>query len=185
MAPVVTTSTGTLAYLQNQAATPIDPGVTVTDSDSTTLTGATVSLLGPSFNPSQDVLGFTPQSGITGSYSATTGILTFSGTASVAAYQTVLQSVTYFNSSNFPNGGLLAAVSRTVKFTVNDGDAINGIDSAFRSIVITPINHAPTLGDCRIPAASPSETTSNSSKMPPPRRSTSPASATATTERSP
>ena len=68
VAPVVTTSTGTLAYLQNQAATPIDPGVTVTDSDSTTLTGATVTLLNPSFTPSQDVLGFTLQNGITGNY---------------------------------------------------------------------------------------------------------------------
>ena len=146
-APVVTPSTTTaLTYLQNQAPTPIDPGITVTDTDSTTLTGATVAILSPSFNPSQDVLGFTLQSGITGSYSAASGVLTLSGTASLAAYQSVLQSVTYFNSSNFPNGGLLTPVNRTVQFTVNDGDPVNGLGSAFRSIVITPVNHAPTLG---------------------------------------
>ena len=162
VAPVVTTSTSpsTLAYLQNQAATPIDPGVTVTDSDSTTLTGATVALLSPSFNASQDVLGFTLQSGITGNYNAATGVLTLSGTASVAAYQSVLQSVTYFNSSNFPNGGLSGRpVNRTVQFTVNDGDPINGLGSAFRSIVITPVNHAPTLGTLENSIGSPSATT--------------------------
>ena len=104
-----------------------------------------MTLLPQNFNPSQDVLGFTPQSGITGSYNATTGVLTLSGTASVAAYQAALRSVTYFNSSNFPNGGLLTPVSRTVQFTVNDGAAINGIGSAFRSITITPINHVPTF----------------------------------------
>ena len=63
----------------------------------------------------------------------------------MAAYQAVLRSVTYFNSSNFPNGGLLTPVNRTVQFTVNDGDAINGVGSAFRSIVITPVNHTPTF----------------------------------------
>ena len=145
VAPVVKTTSGTLAYLQNQAATPIDPGVTVTDSDSSTLTGATVTILSPSFNASQDILGFTPQGVITGSYSATTGVLTLSGTASVATYQSVLQSVTYFNNSNFPNGGLLTPVNRTVQFKVNDGDAINGLGSDFRSIVITPVNHIPSF----------------------------------------
>ena len=35
------------------------------------------------------------QNGITGSYNAATGILTFTGTASLAAYNAVLQSVAY------------------------------------------------------------------------------------------
>ena len=149
LAPVVTTSTGNMAYLQNQAATPIDPGVTVVEPTNnppvTTLTGVTVAITG-NFNSSQDVLGFISQGGITGSYSATTGVLTLTGTASLAAYQTALQSVTYFNSSNFPNGGSVQPVFRTVTFTANDGATINGIGSASRSITITPVNHTPTLG---------------------------------------
>src|SRR6185503_16333006 len=43
-APVVTTSGGNLSYTENQAATAIDPGLTVTDSDSANLTGATVAI---------------------------------------------------------------------------------------------------------------------------------------------
>ena len=56
--------------------------------------------------------------------------VTFSGTASLAAYQSVLRSVTYFNSSTFPTGGQVTNTdgtvqySRTVQFAVNDGDPI-------------------------------------------------------------
>jgi hypothetical protein len=151
-APVVTSpETAALAYTQNQAPTVIDPGLTVTDSNSATLVGAKVQIVNinntNTLNPSQDVLGFTGQSGITGSYNASAGILTLSGTASVAAYQSVLRSVTYFNSSTFPT-----PLQRTISFTVDDGASINSVGSATRggpagpSIVITPVNHAPTLG---------------------------------------
>src|SRR5205823_2123327 len=96
-APVVTAG-GTLAYTENDAATAIRPTLTVTDADNTSLTGATVSITA-NFASGQDVLGFTNQNGITGSYNAATGVLTLSGTATVAQYQTALDSVTYFNSS--------------------------------------------------------------------------------------
>src|SRR5258706_7471 len=66
-APVVTTSTGALAYTENDPATAIDTGLTVSDADSATLTGATVALT-TNFAAGQDVLGFTNQNGITGSY---------------------------------------------------------------------------------------------------------------------
>ena len=50
------------------------------------------------------MLGFSPnpQNGITGTYNATTGILTLTGVASVDAYQTALESVTYRDSSSNP-----------------------------------------------------------------------------------
>ena len=43
----------------------------------------------------EDVLGFTNQNGITGTYSNSTGVLTLAGSASVADYQNALASVTY------------------------------------------------------------------------------------------
>ena len=63
----------------------------------------TVAVTG-NFASGQDVLGFTTVAGISGAYNGGTGVLTLTGSASVAAYQTVLQSVTYFNNSNDPSG---------------------------------------------------------------------------------
>ena len=59
-----------------------------------------------------------PQSGITGSFDTSTGVLTLTGTASPAAYQAVLRSVTYFNTSTNPS-----TKTRTVTFSVTDGAA--------------------------------------------------------------
>jgi hypothetical protein len=46
-----------------------------------------------------DLLIFNNQNGITGSYDAANGVLTLTGTASVAQYQAALQSVTFSSSS--------------------------------------------------------------------------------------
>jgi hypothetical protein len=127
-APVVTTTAGSLAYTENQSATAIDPGVTVSDVDSANLAGATVAVTA-GFAAGQDVLGFADQNGITGSYNAATGLLTLTGSASVASYQTALRSVTYFNSSGSPS-----TAPRTVTFTVNDGSPSNNTGSATRGI---------------------------------------------------
>ena len=70
------------------------------------------------FASAEDTLGFTNENGISGSYNATTGVLTLSGTATVAQYQAALRSVTYANSSDAPS-----AASRTVSFQVTDGAA--------------------------------------------------------------
>ncbi len=79
-APVVTTTGGALAYTENEAATAIDAGLTVSDVDNTNLTGATVSI-SANYASGQDVLAFTNQNGITGSWNAGTGVLTLSGSA--------------------------------------------------------------------------------------------------------
>ena len=77
-APVLNAHGGSLSYTENQAATAIDTALTVSDVDSANLAGATVSITG-NFASGQDVLGFTSQNGITGSYNSATGVLTLSG----------------------------------------------------------------------------------------------------------
>src|SRR5207249_4016 len=77
-APVLNANGGSLSYTENQAATAIDAALLASDVDSTNLTGATVSITG-NFASGQDVLGFTNQNGITGSYDASTGVLTLTG----------------------------------------------------------------------------------------------------------
>src|SRR4029079_18891634 len=90
-APVLAT-TSTLNYTENQVATAINTAITVTDVDSANLASATVSITA-NFVTGQDVLGFTTQNGITGSFNSTTGVLTLTGSSSVANYQTALRSV--------------------------------------------------------------------------------------------
>ena len=81
-APVVTAG-GSTAYVENGAAVAVAPALTLTDADSTQLVGATVAITA-GFATGQDVLSFTDQAGITGSWNAGTGVLTLSGTATVA-----------------------------------------------------------------------------------------------------
>jgi hypothetical protein len=68
-APVVTTTGSALAYTENAAATAVDSGLTVSDVDTATLASATVSLTA-GFVSGQDILAFTDQNGITGSWNA-------------------------------------------------------------------------------------------------------------------
>ena len=91
------------------------------------------------FASGQDVLGFTNQNGITGSYNAATGVLTLTGTATLANYQTALRSVTYSNSSDNPS-----TATRTISFQVNDGAAATTPATSHRSCV-TAVNDAPVL----------------------------------------
>jgi hypothetical protein len=139
-APVVT-ATGTLAYTENQAATAIAPALTVTDADTATLTTATVTISANYVN-GEDVLAFTTQNGITGSFDAPSGTMTLTGTASVANYQTAMESVTYVNTSENPS-----TAARTVTFNADDGQAANHLSAGSNhtitvaSVDDTPVNN--------------------------------------------
>jgi gliding motility-associated-like protein len=133
-APTLTTSAGITPFTEGTAVA-IDNALTVTDADNTTLASATVSITG-NFESGQDVLSFTNQNGITGSYNSTTGELSLTGTASLANYQAALRSITYNNTSDNPN-----TANRTISFIVNDGtDSSVG---ATKTVSVTPVNDAP------------------------------------------
>ena len=89
--PVVTPSGSTGNYAVGNAATAVDPGVTVASFDGV-VTGATVTISAGTLDPG-DTLNFTNQNGISGSYSG--GVLTLSGSATAAQYQAALQSVAF------------------------------------------------------------------------------------------
>ncbi|WP_345530972.1 putative Ig domain-containing protein [Viridibacterium curvum] len=137
-APVVTTTGSTLTYTENGSATAVDAALTVSDADTTNLTGATVSI-SSNYAGSQDVLAFSNQLGITGSWNASTGVLTLSGTTTVANYQTALRSITYQNTSDNPSTS-----TRTVTFTVNDGSTTG---SNTRNISVAAVNDAPVANN--------------------------------------
>ena len=126
-------------YAKNAPATAIKADLTLADVDSATLTGATVSITA-NFAAGQDVLGFANQSGITGSYNAATGVLTLSGTATVAQYQAALRSVTYSNSSASPSTAV-----RTVSFQADDGQAANHASNVATSTVTVTVPSPPVI----------------------------------------
>ncbi|HEX5055039.1 MAG TPA: hypothetical protein VFX02_00935 [Gammaproteobacteria bacterium] len=113
-APVISNVDNIATYTENGSPVTVDSLVTITDSDSTQLNQATVSITA-NFNSSQDSLLYTTLNGITGSYDAGTGVLTLSGTATLAQYAQALQTVKYLNSSEAPT-----TLARTISFTVWD-----------------------------------------------------------------
>ncbi len=146
-APIVTTSGGSAAFVEgdNVVSTPvvIDAGITVVDSDSPLLYGATVQITG-NFQSAEDLLGFTgnpaTMGDISGSYNSGTGTLTLTSAtgASAAQWQAALRSVTYSNSSDTP-----VTASRTISFVVDDGEASS--TAADRTVTVTQTNDAPIV----------------------------------------
>ena len=112
-APVLTAG-GTLAYTQVVTSI-IDNTVTVVDPDSPNLTGATVQLT-TNYQTGQDVLSFVTMGPISGTFVASTGTLTLTGTDTVAHYQAALRTVKYNNTSADPS-----TLARTVEWRATDG----------------------------------------------------------------
>jgi trimeric autotransporter adhesin len=137
--PVLDSSDDALAYTENDGPVAVDGALAATDPESTQFAGASVAITG-GFAEAEDELAFTDQNGIAGAYDSGTGVLTLSGTASVADYETALRSVTYANTSDDPS------VARTVTFQVDDGAPYNNTsDAVIRDIAITPVNDAPSV----------------------------------------
>ena len=117
----------------------VDTDVLITDSDDIELTSATVTLTNPDTN---DVLLFNgaPPAGITASlYDPVTGILTLTGTASLAAYQAALQQITFANTGTNPS-----TETRIIDVVVNDGTVASNLAHAI--VEVTQVNNsAPTL----------------------------------------
>ena len=114
-APVVTPSGTTNTFTVGGSAVAVDSGVTVS-SLATDLTGATVTI-SPSTLQSGDELNFNNQNGISGSYSG--GVLTLSGSATVAQYQTALQSIMFSTSSTNTTTRSLSIVALDNTLTSN------------------------------------------------------------------
>ena len=116
-APVVSDAGGTLSFAAGSSATVIDGSLTITDVDDTNMESATITI-SSGYESSEDVLAFTNANGITGSWDSGTGVLTLSGTASKANYETAFESVTYQNTDT----GSPDTSDRIATWLVSDGD---------------------------------------------------------------
>ncbi|HEX8065925.1 MAG TPA: hypothetical protein VF520_05315 [Thermoleophilaceae bacterium] len=134
-APVVSTSPGSTSYRQGGLAAQVDGSLTVADVDDTNLEGGRVRI-SAGFQSGDDLV-FVNQNGISGVYDTGTGVLTLTGTASVADYQEALRSIAFQTTAADPS------TPKTVEFVVGDGE----LDSApaTKDVEVTAGNQAPTL----------------------------------------
>lgn len=135
--PPVVVAGGSLAYVENDPPTAIDPGITVSDDDSANLVAATATISANYVN-GQDLLSFTDTASITGVFVPATGVLTLTGIDTVAAYQAALRAVRYENTSDDPS-----TAARTVTWIVDDGaeDSL----PATSTITVASVNDPPVV----------------------------------------
>ncbi|MEO0415075.1 MAG: hypothetical protein AAF226_09005, partial [Verrucomicrobiota bacterium] len=101
------------------------------------IVSATVEIIA-GFDNTEDVLAATGlPTGISASYNATTGVLTLTGNASPADYQTALRAVTYQNTDTTDPDN----TTRTVRFTVNDHEGDSNVQE--RDIEVLDVNDPP------------------------------------------
>lgn len=107
---------GPLTYTEDDPGVAIVPTITAADPDDENLAGLSVTISGG--RQSNDLLEFAALSGVNGGYDAATGVLSLDGSASVAAYQTLLRSITFRTTDQDP-----VATARTIDVLVDDGHA--------------------------------------------------------------
>jgi len=129
--------TGSLAYTVANAALPITSTLLTTVYDSGKITGATVHIINVQ---SGDQLASSSLAGVTSSWNASTGTLTFSGASSAANYQGLLRSVTYRNPSSSPS-----TLRRQIQFQVFEGVFQSNVVT--RNINFTTSSNQPELSN--------------------------------------
>lgn len=120
----VATTSFPVIYYSGNPTIPVDPNITITSSTPVTNVRVTIT---QNFS-SGDVLNYTGSlpAGVTSSYNAAFGELLFTGTATAAEWQTLLQTVTFYTSSSSTD-------NRTVTFSI--GNLIAGSNGHFYEYV--------------------------------------------------
>jgi hypothetical protein len=131
-----------------------DVDTLITDLDSTTIVSARIVLTNPLNGAAESlsISGSLPAGITASSYNAATGLLTLSGSASLADYQSAIEAIRYTNTSQDPN-----STTRRLEFTVNDG--VEDSNVAVSTIAITPVNDSPDAINDTITVAEDSTTT--------------------------
>jgi len=105
------------AFIRNKARTTLSPSLTVSDADGTTLAWASVTITN-GFRPGDHLSADTGATGIVADYDADTGVLTLTGTDTLAHYQQALQTVRYWLTGPDADD---AAQTRDIAWQVSNG----------------------------------------------------------------
>ncbi|PQO25676.1 hypothetical protein C5Y96_22920 [Blastopirellula marina] len=116
----------------------VDATATVTDADSTNLESATITLTNLIDTDDEFLAVDTTGTSITAVYDSATGILTLSGTDTVANYELVIRTLTYDNVSENPD-----TTDRAIEVIVNDG--LNDSVTATITVSVEGVNDPPNL----------------------------------------
>ena len=135
--------TNNTAAFTEQTAVLIAPSATIADVDSANLSSMTVTLTARPDGDAVESLSLNgaataAAAGLTVSYTAATGVLLISGSASKATYQTILQGIQYNDSSDTPT-----TTDRTVNVVVSDGALSSALNTV--TVNVTAVNDAPVL----------------------------------------
>ena len=120
------------------AAAIVGTGLTVDDVDNANLASATATITNLLDGADEVLAVDTTGTGITALYDDTTGVLTLSGSDTLANYQQVLRSLTYDNTSTDPT-----TTARSIAVVANDGADPSVARTA--TVNIMSVNNAPNL----------------------------------------
>jgi HSP20 family molecular chaperone IbpA len=110
-----------------------DADASLSDVDSANLASLIVTITNRQDGANEILAANTSGTSITASFDADTGVLTLSGSDTVANYQQVLRSITYNNTATTPTGS-----SRSITFVASDGVADSNIGTTNLTIDINP-----------------------------------------------
>jgi VCBS repeat-containing protein len=147
---LVSTNQAFSDFYENGGAVSAKKGsIVLSDIDSDNFQGATVSVIDFVSNGfiTGDVLTWTMPSGavISGNYNTSTGVLTFTGSATKAQYEQLLNSVMFNNLREDVIGG-----ARKVYWTVTDTSGQQSSTSVYSTVSVNRLNDAPVLGDTNL-----------------------------------
>ncbi len=127
------------SYTENASGTPIaDTDISITDVDNTTFTSATITITNKQANDLLAVLSSLPGGITASSYNSSTGVITLSGSSSLANYQTAIRNIGFSNSSENPN-----TTARTITAVLSDGTSSS--NTATTTVNVAAVNDAPTV----------------------------------------
>lgn len=118
----------------------VDDGLTVSDGDDTHIFSATVTLTNRPDGASESLSASTTDTDIEASYDSGSGVLSLSGSDTLADYQQVLRSVKYDNTSQDPD-----SADRSVRFVISDGEMNS--EAAVSTVHVIPVNDPPVAQD--------------------------------------
>lgn len=113
----------------------LDPQLTLSDADNDSISSVVVSIA--NFEVGKELLTFNQQSGISGAFDAATGIVSFTGKATIAVYQSLLRTIAYKYT-----GSSSIAVSKNIAALVRDAD---GTKFTTQKMLTISFNSAPVL----------------------------------------
>ncbi len=121
--------------------------VEINDLDNTEIVSATITLRQPTLDETLIVNGILPNGISASNYNPTTGVLTLTGVATLAEYETAIGQILYNNTDSNAE-----TVSRSLEVVVNDGG--DQSNTAVATIVVNPFepNQLPVAEDINNPA---------------------------------